>query len=374
MKISTLSFRKTLCLILFCVLFTMSSILSACQPTPTYQKYIFYDMDALDTLSNLQIFLTPKQDKEYYRSWFSERLQHYHRLFDAYNSYEGVNNVYTINQNAGIAPVAVEKELYDLITFSLAQSDITEGRTNIAMGKVTMLWKDYMSAVIASREMAAQLGTDPVEVSLPTQTTLLEAAEHMDLTCIHLDEATQTVYLSDPEMCLDVGAVAKGYIAELLADELQAMGIAAAILNLGGNTKVIGQRVMGDGPSYFLCDITDPTTGGELGLHIRMDDQACLVTSGNYQRFVDVDGIRYHHLVDPDTLLPAQGYYSVTIVAKDSGLADYLSTALFTVDVETGKEILSHYEGIEVFWITDDLQIAYTDGFPALVDNWAKGE
>ena len=371
MKRSALSLRKTLCLILFCVLFAISSVLSACQTAPTYQKYVFYDMDALDTFSNLQIFLTPKQDKEYYRSWFSEKLQYYHRLFDAYNSYEGVNNVYTINQNAGVAPVSVEKELYDLIVFSLDQRKLTEGRTNIAMGTVTIIWKDYMNAVTASRETASQLNTDPIEVPLPTQDTLSVAAEHMDLDCIQLDSSAQTVYLTDPEMRLDVGAVAKGYIAELMADELQSMGVTAAILNLGGNSKVIGHRVMGEGPSYFLCDIEDPTTGGELGLHIRMDDQACLVTSGNYQRFVDVDGVRYHHLVDPDTLLPAQGYYSVTILAKDSGLADYLSTALFTVDVETGKEIAAHYDGVEVFWITDDLQIAYTDGFPALVDNWA---
>ena len=121
-----------------------------------------------------------------------------------------------------------------------------------------------------------------------------------------------------------------------------------------------------------MCDIKDPTTGGELGLRIRMDDQACLVTSGNYERFVEVDGVRYHHLIDPDTLLPAQGYYSVTIVAKVSGLADYLSTALFTVDAGTGKEIVACYEDVEVFWITDDLQIDYTDGFPALVDNWTE--
>ncbi len=371
MRVTIVSLRKKSILFLFCFLFLLTGIFSACQTTPNYQKYAFYDMEALDTVSTLQVFLTPNQDKEYYRSWFSETLTHYHRLFDAYNSYEGINNVYTINQNAGIAPVSVEKELYDLISFSLTQMEATEGRTNIAMGTVTAIWKDYMNAVTTSREVANQLGNAPVAVPLPTQNTLQAAAQHVDTNNIQLHETAQTVYLTDAEMRLDVGAVAKGYIAECMADELQSMGVTAAILDLGGNTKVIGQRVIGEGPSYFLCDITDPITGAELGLHVRMDDQTCLVTSGNYRRFVDVDGIRYHHLIDPDTLIPAQGYLSVTIVAKDSGLADYLSTALFTVDVETGKEIVSRYEDIEVFWITDDLQTYYTDGFPALVDNWA---
>ena len=372
MSTQILSRRKKVGLVLFCFLFAMSGILSACQTTPKYQKYVFYDMEALDTTSNLQIFLTSQQDKDYYRTWFSETLQHYHRLFDAYNSYEGINNVYTINQHAGISPVSVEKELYDLIAFSLAQRKATADRTNIAMGRVTAIWKDYMNAVTASRDAAIKMNTVPIPVPLPEQNTLVDAAEHIDMDMILLDEVRQTVYITDPQMCLDVGAVAKGYIAELMADQLQEMGVHAAVLDLSGNTKVIGRRVIGDGPSYFLGDIKDPTTREQLGLRIRLEDQTCLVTSGNYERFVEVDGIRYHHLIDPDTLIPAQGYYSVTIVAKDSGLADYLSTALFTVDVATGKEIASLYKDVEVFWITEDLQIHYTPGFPALVDNWTE--
>ncbi len=366
MKSFSQNFHRKTILSLLC--FVLLGIMSACQTPPSYQKYVFYDIGSLDTVSNVQVFLTPDQDKEYYRTWFQDTLQHYHQLFDAYNSYDGLNNIYTINQNAGKQAVIVEKELYDLIDFCLAQRAYTNDRTNIAFGTVTTIWKDYMNAIPAARKAKI----DDTTVPLPNADLLTAAGQHVDMDCIQLDAQAQTVYLTDPQMQLDVGAVAKGYIAELIADQMQEMGIKAAILDLGGNTKVIGSRVLGDGPSYFGCDIEDPTTGDQLGLYIRMDDQACLVTSGSYRRFVDVDGVRYHHLIDPDTLQPAQGFLSVTIVAKDSGLADYLSTALFTVDIETGKEIASHYDEVEVFWITADLQIDHTDGFPDLVDNWAK--
>ena len=96
---------------------------------------------------------------------------------------------------------------------------------------------------------------------------------------------------------------------------------------------------------------------------VRLNDQETMVTSGNYERFVDIGGIRYSHLIDPVTLQPAQQMSSVTILAQDSGLADYLSTALFMVDVETGKEILSHYEGAEACWVTSDYQVYMSSGF-----------
>ena len=145
----------------------ISGIFTGCQKEPTYQKYIFYDMEALDTVSNVQIFLTEEQDKTYYQTWFKETLGHYHQLFDAYHSYEGVNNIYTINKNAGIQPIAVEKELYDLISFCLEQREHTLERTNIVFGTVTTQWKDFMNLVTEERTAAYKENRQPKEIPLP---------------------------------------------------------------------------------------------------------------------------------------------------------------------------------------------------------------
>ena len=136
---------------------------------------------------------------------------------------------------------------------------------------------------------------------------------------------------------------------------------------MGGNIRFVGERKAGDGRPYWLGSIQNPETMQAYNMRLKLEDGGTIVTSGNYERYVLVDGVRYCHLIDPDTLRPAEKLASVSIVAKDSALADYLSTALFTVDVETGKEILSHYEGVEAYWVTCDYKTYSTDGFEELI-------
>jgi thiamine biosynthesis lipoprotein len=296
-----------------------------------YTKRTYQYWDVLDTISTVQVYLRDDQDRDYYDNWIHEELLGYHKLFDAYNAYEGINNVYTINENAGIQPVQVDESLYDLIAFCIDNMEATYSRTNIAFGSVTSIWKQFMSDASDESELAEKENREPV-YQFPDEEELAAAGEHTDINNIILNEEDHSVYLADPDMRLDVGAAAKGYICEQLAQDMLAAGIDSACISLGGNVKVI-------------------------------DDQTCVVTSGNYERFVDIDNVRYCHLIDPDTLQPSQGMSSVTVICKDSGLADYLSTALFTTDIETGKEILSHYDGVEAFWITDTYEIDYSDGF-----------
>ncbi len=360
---------------LLCAAFFLCSCSSRAYTLRTYHY-----MDVLDTVSTVQLYLTPEQDKEDYESWIHERLLSYHRLFDAYNSYEGLNNVCTINENAGVAPVAVEEDLFELIKFSVDNMDETGGNTNIAFGSVTQIWKDFMSAVQIEEARAAQMSGEGEAVSyvpttpFPSEEELTEAARHTDISSLILDEEARTVYLADPDMRLDVGAVAKGYIAEKLADDLAQAGIESACISLGGNVKILGKRLADDGRDYYTSAIQNPQYDPDSedpaaqnsyldNMIVRLNDQETMVTSGNYERFVDIGGIRYSHLIDPVTLQPAQQMSSVTILAQDSGLADYLSTALFMVDVETGKEILSHYEGAEACWVTSDYQVYMSSGF-----------
>lgn len=329
----------------------------------SYEKHTYIYWDVLDTVSTIQVYLTEDQDSDYYENWIHEQLLNYHRLFDAYNAYDGINNVYTINEKAGDQAVVVEDSLYDLVRFCVDQMEATQSRTNIAFGSVTSLWKQFMTDASAEQALAASENREPVYL-FPSDSELQEAGQHTDIQNIILNDEEHSIYLSDPAMRLDVGAAAKGYICEQLAQDMKAAGIDSACISLGGNVKVIGEYRGSEDRTYFTSAITNPADSTQyLDFKLKLDDQTCVVTSGNYERFVDIDGVRYCHLVDPDTLYPAQGMSSVTIICKDSAIADYLSTALFTVDIETGTDIISHYDGAEAFWITDSYEITYTDGF-----------
>lgn len=349
------------------VLLTACMLLSSCGMQEKYEHEQYVYLDAFDTISYIDVYLKDTEKSSGYEEAIHEELLKYHRLFDAYNSYEGVNNVNTINSQAGKAPVEVDEELFELIKFSLDNMEKTEYRTNIVLGSVTGIWKDFMNTTARLQEEAREKGEEEPEITLPSREELERAAEHTDWNRVILDEEKKTVFLEDEDMILDVGAVAKGYTAEKLADYIKSLGIESASINMGGNIKFAGERKAGDGRSYWLGSIQNPETMQAYNMGLRLEDGGTIVTSGNYERYVMVDGVRYCHLIDPDTLEPAGKMASVSIVAGDSELADYLSTALFSVDVETGKEILSHYEDVEACWVTCDYEIYTTDGFEDLV-------
>lgn len=349
------------------ILLAVGMLFSSCNLQKKYEHKQYVYLDAFDTISYVDVYLKDEKNSSEYENQIHQELLRYHQMFDAYNSYEGVNNVRTVNEQAGKAPVAVDEELFELVKFSLDNMEKTKYRTNIVLGSVTGIWKDFMNNTAKIQAEAEENGEKEPEITLPSQEELNQAAEHTDWNQVILDEKNQTIFLEDPEMVLDVGAVAKGYTAEKLADYIRSLGIESASVNMGGNIRFVGERKAGDGRPYWLGSIQNPETMQAYNMRLKLEDGGTIVTSGNYERYVLVDGVRYCHLIDPDTLRPAEKLASVSIVAKDSALADYLSTALFTVDVETGKEILSHYEGVEAYWVTCDYKTYSTDGFEELI-------
>ena len=278
-------------------------------------------------------------------------LEEYHQLTDIYHSYDGVNNVRTINLNAGEA-VSVDEKLIDLLLFAKEMYERTDGLCNIAMGSVLSVWHDYREQGIS----------DPENAALPSMEELSAAAEHCVIENLIIDEQAGTVCLADADMSLDMGAVAKGYAAERAAELLMSMGITEGYtLNIGGNIRTIGGKQDG---SEWQAGIQNPDTESDepYVLIVSLSD-AALVTSGNYQRYYEVDGVRYHHIINPNTLMPENYFSSVSVLAADSGIADALSTALFNVPVEQGKEILEGFGDIQAVWVMPDGSIEYTDGF-----------
>jgi len=308
-------------------------------------------LDLFDTYTELTIYAADETEATRLATAARDELRTCHQLFDIYNTYEGINNLKTINDNAGIAPVEVDQRIIDLLVFGKEMYELTGGRVNIAMGSVLELWHEKRTEGIA----------DPESASLPDMDALEAAARHMDIDKLMIDELSMTVYLADPEMSLDVGAIAKGFATERAAQLLMADGAQSALLSVGGNVRAIGTR--GDGTPWQV-GVQNPDLSESAGdiATVALVDRS-MVTSGSYQRYYTVDGVRYHHIIDPQTLMPSTYVQSVTILTEDSALADALYTALFTVSVEQGAEILSNFPNAEALWVDMEGEIFQTDGF-----------
>ncbi len=272
-----------------------------------------------------------------------ETLEAYHKLFDIYNEYDGITGgLYQVNQNAGVAPVKVPRELIDFLDYCLEAYELTGGEVNIAMGAVLRLWHEC--------RLSAEY--NPQEAKIPDREALLSAAEHCDINNIIIDRENSTVYLSDPLMSLDVGAVGKGYAVEKAAQILKNKGVSGYALDIGGNIRIIGEK-----PSKepFKTGIKDPTGKSENGYADILElNNTSAVTSGGYERCYYVGGKRYHHIIDKDTLTSPDYFASVTVVSEDSALADVLSTALFCMELEDGRALVQPLDGVLAIWVLDD--------------------
>lgn len=337
------------------------SILSGCTPltkrlgkgpeTTRYQKVY---LDAFDTVSTVTLYADSAERAEECFAVLHEWLLFYHREFDIYHTYDGVNNLCTVNNRAGAAPVAVDAVLLELLVYAKRMAVLTGGCMNIAMGSVLRLWHD-------ARESGLN---DPAQAALPSMKALDAAALHMDIDHLVLDETAGTVFLADPEMRLDAGGIAKGFAAQKIVDIMAAeYGVTSMLLNIGGNVCALGTR--GDGDDWHVA-VQSPDDPQKKLCTLSIADRS-LVTSGIYQRYYTVDGIRYHHIIDPATRMPSARFASVTVLTKDSALGDALSTALFNMPLEEGRTLVESLPNTEALWV--DLQggTESSSGFDAFV-------
>lgn len=329
-------------------LLSLSSCIGGETEYPTRGKTISYTY--FNTVSTITV--CGEVSDEAFDAYVSEAeklLSYYHKLFDIYYDYSGVNNLRLINQKAGIEPVEVDSELIDFLLYCKDLYTLTGGETNVMMGAVLKIWHNY-------REDAEY---DPREAAVPEAEHLKRAAEHTSIDSLVIDKDAGTVYISDPEASLDVGAIGKGYATEKLYDKLVSMGADHVALNIGGNIRTIGLKPDGEA---WLTGLTNPDkSADDFAARLDLEETAC-VTSGNYERYYTVDGVQYHHIIDPDTLMPARYFSSVTIITEDSGLADALSTALFCMSYEEGLALVKSIGGVDVIWIDLEYNLVKTDG------------
>ena len=344
---------KIKCLTILLILGILSSCTALPTGEPNLQKFSAYSFDYFDTVTTVTGYAESQETFDEIADGILKELGEYHRLFTIYHRFEGLENLCTINElvNGAHRTVTVDRRIIDMLLYAKDMYHKTDGHVNIAMGSVLSIWHDY-------REIGM---SDPASAELPPMEKLTAASEHTDINCLVIDEENSTVTLTDPAMKLDVGAIAKGYAVEMVAKRLEEQGITGFVLNVGGNVRTVGPKGNGE---KWVVGIENPVDDEEKPYlaYLELAGQT-IVTSGSYQRYYLVDGKRYHHIIDPETLMPSEGFVSVSILTKSSADGDALSTALFCMSFEEGLALIESIPDTEAMWVFQDGREETSSGF-----------
>lgn len=316
------------------------------------QRYTSSFLDLFDTASTVVAYDDSQQAFDSHFEQFYNRLAEYDRLYDIYKSYDGVVNLYTLNKTAKDTPVKVDEKIIDLLEYCRYVYDLSEGKTNACFGSVLSLWHDCRS----------RAQDDPQQAELPDMQALKEAAEHTDFASLVIDSENSTVYFTDPQLQLDVGAIAKGYAAREVTLWAQENLWTSAAISIGGSITTIGYK-NDDGKTLWNIGIENPNPDSDDYLYNLNVTGMSVVISGDYQRYYTVNGKKYCHIIDPQTLMPGDYVASVAVVCSDAALGDALSTTLFNMPVDDGKALIESMDGVEALWVTKDYQKTFSTGF-----------
>lgn len=246
------------------------------------------------------------------------------------------SDISKINCSEG-TPVEVSNETAELIRIGKKYGDLTNGKFDITVASAVNLWNFKNNT----------------NKNIPDQKLIADAVEHIDYNTVLVEG--NTVTMSDPEAMIDLGGIAKGYIADRIKEYLLSCEIEHALINLGGNTLTIGSKY--DGSDYKI-GIQKPFAGEGSVIAVLSVSDSSVVSSGNYERYFEKDNTIYHHILDPDTGFPVHNELTqVTIISDYSTEGDALSTSCFVLGIEKGMELINQTENTEAIFVTSDGQI-----------------
>lgn len=248
-----------------------------------------------------------------------------------------------INENAGISPVKVDEETFAVIEKGLEYSNISNGLFDITIGPLVKLWSIGLP-----------------EAKLPSESEISSVLPLINRNKLILDKENLTVFLEDKNMQIDLGGIAKGFTADVISELLSENNVNSAIIDLGGNIFAKGLKVDG---SKWKIGIQNPTSdrGATVGT-VYIENQS-VVTSGTYERYLEEDGIKYHHILNPSTGYPYENNIAgITIISDHSVDGDGLSTSVFAMGIEDGLKFVNNYEGVDAIFVTNDNKLYLSDG------------
>lgn len=343
--------KKLISVALLVCMLLPSLLLTSCKEQKN--KYVAHSFDYFDTATAITGYENDEKQFNRTSNEILALLEEYHKLFTIYHRFEGMENLCTVNEleDGAHRTVTVDGRIIDLLLYAKEMHRVTNGRINIAMGSVLSIWHEYRTSGLDA----------PWEAELPPMELLEEAAQHTDINDLIIDEENSTVFIADPKMTLDVGAIAKGYAVEMVARALEGRGISGYVINVGGNVRTVGAKP--DGEKWLVGIENSDTASDEAYLAYLLLEGESVVTSGSYQRYYTVDGKNYHHIIDTQTLMPAEGYISVSVVCKNSAEGDALSTALFCMSPDEGLALVEGLSDVEAFWVMSDGSTHSSSGF-----------
>lgn len=255
------------------------------------------------------------------------------RIEQLISSWDKNSQTSAVNRNAGIQPVKVDKELYDLIFRAKKVSQLTQGAFDISFASMDRIWH-----------------FDGSMTAMPDSVTVADACAKINWEHIILDAKEQTVFLKESGMRIGFGAIGKGYAANRAKALMQKMpGVRGGVVNASGDLITWGASPNNEG---WRVNITNPKDK-EVSLGWLTIDGLSVVTSGDYERFVEFDGKRYAHIIDPRTGYPTTGIKSVTLVCPDAELADALATSVFVLGTVEGLKLINQLKNFECLIVTD---------------------
>lgn len=328
---------------------------------PALQKFSYSFSSSFDTVITI-IGYDKSQDHFDQLAHSAEAMFiEYHQLYDIYHEYPGLTNLMTLNQKAGQGPIKVDRRIIDLLQFYQDHYELGRGQVNMAMGAVLSIWHDHRTAAESGK------------ASVPALADLQAAAQHIDPAAIVIDQAASTVEITDPQVRLDVGAVAKGLATEAIATYLREQGLTSGIINAGGSSVRLIGKPADPARETWAIGIQNPFAANLVpdteSLEVIQTNDISIDTSGDYQRYFLVDGEMYHHLIDPKTLMPGRYVRAVTIMVEDNALADFLSTTVFLMPYEEGRQLVESIPACEALWVFADGSVKATDGMIAVLRN-----
>lgn len=266
------------------------------------------------------------------------------RIENLISSWNPQSQTSMINKQAGIKPVTVDIELIQLIERAKRVSRLTQGAFDISFGSIDKkIWH-----------------FDGSLKKLPDAATAKKAVRLINYQHIITDQTNSTVFLKNKGMRIGFGAIGKGYAAEKARALLKERGVKNGIVNAGGDLTAWGAQPNG---KPWTIGIANPTFKHKAFAHLAVTNQA-VVTSGNYEKFVVIDGKKYTHIIDPRTGYPVSGLQSVTIICPNAELADALATSVFVLGPEIGLHLINQLKGVEAILVDDAQKIHYSSNVP----------
>ncbi|MEM7486460.1 MAG: FAD:protein FMN transferase [Bacteroidota bacterium] len=320
-------------LVIFCSLFCM-----LCQGQQREDVAVKRTLKLMGTAFEITV-IAPNEDIGYLD--IDEAVSEIKRIEKIISSWDEASETSLINKNAGIKPVKVSSELFQLIERSKKISEITDGAFDISYASIDKVWR-----------------FDGTMKEVPPKIHVQQSVAKIGYEKIKLDPIEQTVYLTEPGMRIGFGAIGKGYAADKAKELMVSKQVKGGIINASGDLTTWGTKTSGE---KWLIGISNPLDKDKVFSWLPVVESS-VATSGNYEKYVTLDGKKYSHIIDPRTGYPTEGVSSVSIFAKTAELCDALATAVFIMGKDSGIHMVNQIDGVEVVLVDSDNKIHKSSG------------